>query len=129
MINTLLGMVIDTETMRPAVAGVTGGLSGPAIRPVAVRCVWQVRQALPDVPIIGIGGVRTGRDALELILAGASLVGVGTAIFHDPSACARIQHELEEELARRGVERLAEVTGLAHQPGGGRLAPGRRTLA
>jgi dihydroorotate dehydrogenase (NAD+) catalytic subunit len=129
MINTLRGMVIDTETMRPAVAGVTGGLSGPAIRPVAVRCVWQVRQALPDVPIIGIGGVRTGRDALELILAGASLVGVGTAIFHDPSACARIQHELEEELARRGVERLAEVTGLAHQPGGGRLAPGRRTLA
>ncbi|HEY4462184.1 MAG TPA: dihydroorotate dehydrogenase [Streptosporangiaceae bacterium] len=129
MINTLRGMVIDTETMRPAVAGVTGGLSGPAIRPVAVRCVWQVRQALPDVPIIGIGGVRTGRDALELILAGASLVGVGTAIFHDPSACARIQHELEEELARRGVERLAEVTGLAHQPGGGPLAPGRRTLA
>jgi dihydroorotate dehydrogenase (NAD+) catalytic subunit len=130
MINTMLGMVIDTETMRPAVAGVTGGLSGPAIRPVAVRCVWQVRQALPDVPIIGIGGVRTGRDALELILAGASLVGVGTAIFHDPSACARIQHELEEELARRGVERLAEVTGLAHQPrGGGRLASGRRTLA
>jgi dihydroorotate dehydrogenase (NAD+) catalytic subunit len=129
MINTMLGMVIDTETMRPAVAGVTGGLSGPAIRPVAVRCVWQVRQALPDVPIIGIGGVRTGRDALELILAGASLVGVGTAIFHDPSACARIQHELEEELARRGVERLAEVTGLAHQPGGGRLAPGRPTLA
>jgi dihydroorotate dehydrogenase (NAD+) catalytic subunit len=129
MINTMLGMVIDTETMRPAVAGVTGGLSGPAIRPVAVRCVWQVRQALPDVPIIGIGGVRTGRDALELILAGASLVGVGTAIFHDPSACARIQHELEEELARRGVERLTEVTGLAHQPGGGRLAPGGRTLA
>jgi dihydroorotate dehydrogenase (NAD+) catalytic subunit len=128
MINTLLGMVIDTETMRPAVAGVTGGLSGPAIRPVAVRCVWQVRQALPDVPIIGIGGVRTGRDALELILAGASLVGVGTAIFHDPSACARIQHELDEELARRGVERLADVTGLAHHPGG-RLAPARRPPA
>jgi dihydroorotate dehydrogenase (NAD+) catalytic subunit len=128
MINTLLGMVIDTETMRPAVAGVTGGLSGPAIRPVAVRCVWQVRQALPDVPIIGIGGVRTGRDALELILAGASLVGVGTAIFHDPSACARIQHELEEELARRGAERLADVVGLAHQAAG-RLAPARRPLA
>jgi dihydroorotate dehydrogenase (NAD+) catalytic subunit len=128
MINTLLGMVIDTETMRPAVAGVTGGLSGPAIRPVAVRCVWQVRQALPDVPIIGIGGVRTGRDALELILAGASLVGVGTAIFHDPSACARIQHELEEELGRRGMERLADVTGLAHQPGG-RLATVRRPMA
>jgi dihydroorotate dehydrogenase (NAD+) catalytic subunit len=63
MINTLLGMAIDTETMRPVLAGVTGGLSGPAIRPVAVRCIWQVRKALPDVPIIGMGGVRTGRDA------------------------------------------------------------------
>jgi dihydroorotate dehydrogenase (NAD+) catalytic subunit len=126
MINTLRGMVIDTQTLRPAVAGVTGGLSGPAIRPVAVRCVWQVRQALPDVPIIGIGGVRTGRDALELILAGATMVGVGTAIFHDPSACARVQHELEDELARRGAERLADVMGLAHHPGGLPVSPRRR---
>jgi dihydroorotate dehydrogenase (NAD+) catalytic subunit len=118
MINTLPGMVIDTETMRPALAGGMGGLSGPAIRPVAVRCIWRTRQALPEVPIIGIGGVRTGRDALELILAGASLVGVGTVIFHDPSACARIQRELEEEVAARGVERLADLTGLAHQPNG-----------
>lgn len=116
MINTVSGMVIDTETMRPALAGGLGGLSGPAIRPVAVRCIWRTRQALPDVPIIGIGGVRTGRDALELILAGATLVGVGTVIFHDPSACARIQRELDEELAARGVERLADITGLAHQP-------------
>ena len=66
----LLGMAIDADTMRPVLAGVTGGLSGPAIRPVAVRCIWQVREALPDVPIIGMGGVRTGQDALELILAG-----------------------------------------------------------
>ena len=72
MINTLLGMAIDLDTMRPVLAGVTGGLSGPAIRPVAVRCVWQVHAALPDVPIIGMGGVRTGLDALELVLAGAS---------------------------------------------------------
>ncbi len=72
LINTLLGMAIDTDTMRPVLAGLTGGLSGPAIRPVAVRCIWQVTQALPDVPIIGMGGVRTGRDALELILAGAA---------------------------------------------------------
>lgn len=128
MINTIPGMVIDTDTMRPAVAGVTGGLSGPAIRPIAVRCIWQVRQALPDVPIIGIGGVRTGRDALELILAGASLVGVGTAIFNDPAACTRIQRELEEELAWHGVERLADVTGLAHTPGG-QIAPLRRRMA
>ena len=115
MINTLLGMAIDTETMRPVLAGLTGGLSGPAIRPVAVRCIWQVREALPDVPIIGMGGVMTGRDALELILAGASMVSVGTAIFHDPSACARILRELDEELARRGIERLAQVIGVAHE--------------
>jgi len=122
MINTALGMVIDTETMRPVLAGVTGGLSGPAIRPVAVRCVWQVREALPDVPIIGMGGVRTGQDALELILAGASLVAVGTAIFNDPSACARILRELDDELTRRGIDRLPEVIGLAHEP---RAATGR----
>jgi dihydroorotate dehydrogenase (NAD+) catalytic subunit len=123
LINTMLGMVIDTYTMRPVLAGVTGGLSGPAIRPVAVRCIWQVREALPGVPIIGMGGVRTGADALELILAGASMVSVGTAIFHDPSACARILRELDEELASRGVDRLADVIGLAHEP---RAAPRRR---
>jgi dihydroorotate dehydrogenase (NAD+) catalytic subunit len=116
MINTLPGMVIDTATMRPALASGAGGLSGPAIRPVAVRCIWRTRQALPEVPIIGIGGVRTGRDALELILAGATLVAVGTVIFHDPSACARIQRELEDELAARGLDRLAGLTGLAHEP-------------
>ena len=114
MINTLLGMVIDTETMRPVLAGLTGGLSGPAIRPVAVRCIWQVREALPNVPIIGMGGVMTGRDALELMLAGASMVSVGTATFHDPSACARILRELDEELIRRGVDRVADLVGRAH---------------
>ena len=126
MINTVSGMVIDTDTMRPALAGGMGGLSGPAIRPVAVRCIWRTRQALPDVPIIGIGGVRTGRDALELILAGATLIGVGTVIFHDPSACARIQRELEEELTTRGVERLTDITGLAHRRGGAAALQHRR---
>jgi dihydroorotate dehydrogenase (NAD+) catalytic subunit len=116
LINTLLGMVIDTDTMRPHLAGLTGGLSGPAIKPIAVRCIWQVREALPGVPIIGMGGVRTGQDALELILAGASMVSVGTTLFHDPSACLRILRELEEELTVRGVERLADVVGLAQQP-------------
>jgi dihydroorotate dehydrogenase (NAD+) catalytic subunit len=116
MINTLLGMSIDPDAMRPVLAGLTGGLSGPAIRPIAVRCVWQVREAFPDVPIIGMGGVRTGQDALELILAGAAMVGVGTTIFHDPSACARILRELDDELARRGVELLSDVVGLAHEP-------------
>ncbi|HEX6933765.1 MAG TPA: dihydroorotate dehydrogenase [Streptosporangiaceae bacterium] len=115
MINTLLGMVIDTDTMRPALAGMTGGLSGPAIRPIAVRCIWQVREALPDVPIIGMGGVMTGTDALELMLAGASMISVGTAIFHDPSACARILRELDEELVRRGIDRASDVVGRAHE--------------
>jgi len=115
MINTLLGMAIDAQTLRPVLAGTTGGLSGPAIRPIAVRCVWQVHEAFPDVPIIGMGGVRTGWDALELILAGAATVAVGTTNFNDPSACARVVRELEEELASRGVERLADVIGLAHE--------------
>ena len=84
MINTTLGMVIDTDTMRPALAGVTGGLSGPAIRPIAVRAVWQVHAALPAVPILGMGGIRSGTDALQFVLAGASAVSVGTAVFNDP---------------------------------------------
>ncbi len=116
LINTLLGMAIDTRTMRPVLAGVTGGLSGPAIRPVAVRCIWQVKEALPDVPIIGMGGVRTGRDALELILAGAAMVSLGTVIFHDPGACDRVLRELGDELARAGLERVTDAIGLAHQP-------------
>jgi dihydroorotate dehydrogenase (NAD+) catalytic subunit len=74
-----------------------------------------VREALPGVPIIGMGAVRTGRDALELVLAGASMVSVGTTIFHDPSACMRILRELEDELTDRGIERLADVVGLAHE--------------
>jgi dihydroorotate dehydrogenase (NAD+) catalytic subunit len=125
LVNAPLGMAIDTVTMRPALAGTYGALSGPAIRPIAVRCVWQVREAFPDVPIIGTGGVRTGLDALELLLAGASAVGVGTAIVHDPSACERVLRELEEELAAIGVDHVADVTGQAH--GGvprGRLSHG-----
>ncbi|MEZ5115654.1 MAG: dihydroorotate dehydrogenase [Candidatus Nanopelagicales bacterium] len=116
MINTLLGMVIDHDTMRPVVAGVTGGLSGPAIRPVAVRCVWDVREALPDVPILGMGGIRTGLDALEFLLAGASAVSVGTAVFHDPSAPARVHRELAVALARRGFDSVAEAVSYAHRP-------------
>jgi dihydroorotate dehydrogenase (NAD+) catalytic subunit len=123
LINVVLGMAIDPATMRPALAGAYGGLSGPAVRPVAVRCVWQVAEAFPGVPIIGTGGVRTGRDALELLLAGASLVGVGTAIVHDPSACSRVVRELEEELAAIGADQVADVIGQAHG-GHGRLARG-----
>ena len=116
MINTLLGMAIDTTTMRPVLAGVTGGLSGPAIRPVAVRCVWQVHQALPEVPILGMGGIRTGLDALEFLLAGASAVSVGTAVFGDPMAPMRIIDELRAALAERGITSVADVVGRAHRP-------------
>jgi dihydroorotate dehydrogenase (NAD+) catalytic subunit len=115
MINTLLGMAIDHRTMRPALAGVTGGLSGPAIRPVAVRCIWQVHAALPDVPILGMGGVRSGLDALELVLAGASAVSVGTAVFHDPAAPVRVLAELEQALAERGFARFRDAVGYAHR--------------
>jgi dihydroorotate dehydrogenase (NAD+) catalytic subunit len=114
VINTLLGMAIDTVTMRPALAGGTGGLSGPAIRPVAVRCIWQVREALPDVPILGNGGVRTGRDALELVLAGASAVSVGTATFGRPDACIQILEELTAALIAAGIERFSDAVGIAH---------------
>ncbi len=116
VINTLLGMVIDTDTLRPKLAGITGGLSGPAIRPVAVRCVWQVHQALPDVPILGMGGIRTGLDALEFVLAGASAVSVGTTVFGDPSAPVRVLAELEKALADRGIARMSDAVGLAHEP-------------
>jgi dihydroorotate dehydrogenase (NAD+) catalytic subunit len=114
LINPLLGMAIDPVTMRPALSGTYGGLSGPAIRPVAVRCIWQVREAFPSVPIIGMGGVRTGRDALELLLAGASMVAVGTELMHDPSACSRVLRDLEEELAAMSVDRVSDVVSQAH---------------
>jgi len=116
LINTTLGIVVDTTTMRPVLAGVTGGLSGPAIRPLALRCVWQVHAAMPQVPIMGIGGIRTGLDALEFVLAGASAVQVGTVIFNDPSAPTRISRELRIALAERGIDRLADAVGLAHRP-------------
>ncbi len=116
LVNTLLGMVIDTDTMRPALAGVTGGLSGPAIRPVAVRCVWQVHREMPDVPILGMGGIRTGLDALEFVLAGASAVSIGTAVFGDPNAPVRVLRELQVALAERHFDRFTDAIGHAHRP-------------
>ena len=115
LINTTLGIVVDTTTMRPTLAGVTGGLSGPAIRPMAVRCVWQVHAELPDVPIMGVGGIRTGLDALEFVLAGASAVQVGTVIFNDPSAPTRVSHELRAALVERGIDRLRDAVGRGHR--------------
>lgn len=115
LINTVLGMVINLETMKPHLGGKTGGLSGPAIRPVAVRAIYQVHAALPTVPILGMGGVSSGRDALELILAGASAVSVGTASFGNPTALISIQNELRDLLAARGFATLQQAVGYAHR--------------
>lgn len=117
MINTLLGMVIDVDAMKPMLGGKTGGLSGPAIRPVAVRAVYQVHAALPETPILGMGGIRNGHDALEFLAAGASALSIGTVVFGDPSAPWRIARELGEELDKRGYQSVREVIGKAHQAG------------
>ncbi len=115
LINTVLGMVINLDSMRPHLGGKTGGLSGPAIRPVAVRAIYQVHAALPMVPILGMGGVSSGRDALELILAGASGVSVGTASFGNPSAVMEIQRELHDLLVSKGFPSLKSAVGYAHR--------------
>ena len=115
LINTLLGMVIDTNTMKPKLAGKTGGLSGPAIRPVAVRAIYQVHQAFPNIPIVGMGGVASGRDALELVLAGASAISVGTASFGNPMAALQIRNELSELLTQKGFSDFRDAIGFAHR--------------
>ena len=115
LINTVLGMVINIDSMKPHLGGKTGGLSGPAIKPVAVRAIYQVHAALPKVPILGMGGVASGRDALELILAGASGVSVGTASFGNPSALIDIQNELRDLLAARGFGTMEQAIGYAHR--------------
>lgn len=115
VINTLLGMVIDTDSLLPKLSGKTGGLSGPAIRPVAVRCVYQIRKALPNIPIIGMGGIRNGRDAIEFFAAGANAISVGTTVFNDPEACVRIHDETAEILQEKGIRSLSEIISAAHQ--------------
>ncbi|MBI2413656.1 MAG: dihydroorotate dehydrogenase [Deltaproteobacteria bacterium] len=109
LINTLTGMVIDIEKRRPVLATTTGGLSGPAIRPVAVRMVWQVSQAV-SVPIIGMGGIMTAKDALEFIIAGASAVQVGTANFVDPDSAAKVAEGIAGYVARHGTT-VKELVG------------------
>ena len=113
LVNTVMGMAIDPETRRFRLgAGARGGgLSGPAIHPIAVRAVFDVHRALPDLPIVGVGGVASGADAAEMLLAGASAVQVGTATFADPRAPARVLGELRAWAARHGVRDLAEVIG------------------
>ena len=115
LINTVLGMVINLSTMRPHLGGKTGGLSGPAIRPIAVRAIYQVHAAIPDIPILGMGGVTSGRDAFEMILAGASAVSVGTASFGNPMAIPHIQEELKALLEEKGFKQMKDAIGFAHR--------------
>ena len=110
LINTLTGMAIDLDHRRPVLANVTGGLSGPAIKPVALRMVWQVAKSV-KLPIIGIGGIMNGRDALEFILAGATAIQVGTASFLDPSAAQRIAAEMEKYLIDNNIPSIASLIG------------------
>ncbi len=119
LVNTLLGMVIDPATLRPALAAGGGGLSGRGIHPVAVRVVHDVRAALPGLPIVGVGGVSSGWDAIELMLVGANAVQVGTATFADPRAAAKIAVEMTEWSTSTGTGQLASITGRAfHHPNG-----------
>lgn len=115
LINTLVGMAIDVEQRKPKLGNITGGLSGPAIRPVAVRMVWQVAAAKLGVPIIGMGGIMSARDALEFILAGANAVAIGTGTFVTPETCIEVAEGLEEYGARHGVGRLQELVGAAQK--------------
>ena len=110
LINTLVGMRIDTETRRPVLRMNTGGLSGPAIFPVAVRCVWQAAAAT-GLPVIGMGGVSSGLDAAEMMMAGASAVGVGTVLFRDPYAPERILGDLNAWCEEHDVKRISELAG------------------
>lgn len=109
LVNTVLGLLVDAETRRSVLGRDGGGLSGPAIKPVALRAVHDVATAFPDVPIIGTGGVSAGVDAVEMMIVGATAVGIGTATFHDPRASLRILDELVEWCVAHGVARTAEL--------------------
>jgi dihydroorotate dehydrogenase (NAD+) catalytic subunit len=110
LVNTFLAMAIDIETRRPKLGNVFGGLSGPAIRPIALRMVYQVASRV-RVPVIGMGGIMTGEDAVEFLMAGAAAVEVGTANFVDPDACARIIREIDDWCGAHGIERVQSLVG------------------
>ncbi|OPX80866.1 MAG: Dihydroorotate dehydrogenase B (NAD(+)), catalytic subunit [Pelotomaculum sp. PtaB.Bin013] len=114
MINTVLGMAIDIKKKRPVLGNVLGGLSGPAVKPVAVRVVWQVYQAV-KLPIIGMGGITTAEDAIEFFLAGATAVAVGTANFINPRATMDVLKGIENYLHENGINEISELTGLAQK--------------
>ncbi|MFP3903017.1 MAG: dihydroorotate dehydrogenase [Armatimonadota bacterium] len=113
LINTLVGMSIDIETQRPHLGNITGGLSGPAIKPVALRCVWEVYEAV-EVPLVGMGGIMSTDDAVEFMLAGATAIAVGTANFVNPATSADIVRGLQKYAADRGLSKISELTGAAH---------------
>ena len=111
LINTMLGMAIDVEHRRPYLSTITGGLSGPAVKPVAVRMVWQVAKAV-KIPVIGLGGIRTAADALEFLMAGATAIQVGTANFVDPAVTMKIIDGLEDYCNRHGISDIHEIIGI-----------------
>ncbi|OPZ95414.1 MAG: Dihydroorotate dehydrogenase B (NAD(+)), catalytic subunit [Bacteroidetes bacterium ADurb.Bin416] len=110
LINTLLGMAIDAETRRPKLSTITGGLSGPCVKPVALRMVWQTANAV-TIPVIGLGGIMTAEDAVEFLLAGATAVQVGTANFIDPGVAGKIADGIAAYCERQGVKAVRELTG------------------
>ncbi len=110
LINTLLGMAVDTENMKPALATVTGGLSGPAVKPVALRMVWQVANAV-NIPVIGVGGIMNANDAIEFFLAGASAIQVGTASFIEPQTSVKILDGIEQYLEKKGFTDIKDIVG------------------
>jgi dihydroorotate dehydrogenase (NAD+) catalytic subunit len=111
LINTIRGMAVDWRKRRPILAYDVGGLSGPAIKPIALRMVWEVAKALPGLPIIGIGGIATADDALEFMVAGASAIQVGTATFYNPTAAERMIDDLTRRLDEAGVTDLRQIIG------------------
>jgi dihydroorotate dehydrogenase (NAD+) catalytic subunit len=111
LVNTFRGMAVDWRRRRPILANDVGGLSGPAIKPLALRMVWDVARALPDLPIIGIGGIANADDALEFLVAGASAIQVGTATFYDPTASERLVDDLATKLAEISVTDVGAVIG------------------
>ena len=114
LINTLLGMAIDVERQRPILSTITGGLSGPAVRPVAVRMVWQVAKAV-NIPVIGLGGIANGRDAMEFILAGATAIQVGTYNFVNPHVTMEIIDYMQDYCSRHGVRNISELVGAVNK--------------
>jgi dihydroorotate dehydrogenase (NAD+) catalytic subunit len=116
LVHGFPGILFDPVTLRPALGGAAGAVSGPAVLAQALRCVWDVHATLPDVPLVGVGGVGSGFDVVQMLLAGATAVQVGSTLLNDPSATRRITEELAQELSARGVARPADLIGCGHHP-------------